>query len=117
MWDKPDADWRLGRTYKLIHDLAPSAMVGSNHHIKPFPGEDFQMFEKGLPGKGPWDKGGISSLPLVITSYSIHYTKLYERMDQGVGLVQPPVGVGFIPHPVKPDATDLPVLCKQFGIV
>ena len=33
MWDKPDADWRLGKTYKMIHDLAPWAMVGSNHHV------------------------------------------------------------------------------------
>ena len=39
-----------GKTYKLIHDLQPAALVGSNHHRKPFPGEDFQMFEKDLPG-------------------------------------------------------------------
>ncbi|MBO0719431.1 MAG: alpha-L-fucosidase [Blastocatellia bacterium] len=51
MWDKPDADWRLEQTYKLIHDLQPAALVGSNHHLKPFPGEDFQMFEKDLPGQ------------------------------------------------------------------
>ncbi len=64
MWDKPDANWRLGKTYKMIHDLAPWAMIGSNHHVKPYPGEDFQMFERGLPGKDPWGKGGISTLPL-----------------------------------------------------
>lgn len=50
MWDKPDADWRLGQTYSLIHKLQPTALVGSNHHLAPFPGEDFQMFEKDLPG-------------------------------------------------------------------
>ena len=49
-WDKPEADWRLDRTYKLIHDLQPAALVGNNHHKRPFPGEDFQMFEKDLPG-------------------------------------------------------------------
>jgi alpha-L-fucosidase len=49
-WDRPDADWRLEETYKLIHDLQPSALIGSNHHRRPFPGEDFQMFEKDLPG-------------------------------------------------------------------
>ena len=49
-WDKPEADWRLDRTYKLIHDLQPAALVGNNHHRLPFPGEDFQMFEKDLPG-------------------------------------------------------------------
>jgi alpha-L-fucosidase len=50
MWDKPDADWRLRRTYDLIHKLQPAALVGSNHHVAPYPGEDFQMFEKDLPG-------------------------------------------------------------------
>src|SRR6185295_14412496 len=49
-WDKPEADWRLDRTYKLIHELQPAALVGANHHRRPFPGEDFQMFEKDLPG-------------------------------------------------------------------
>lgn len=50
MWDKKDADWRLEKTYSLIHKLQPGALVGSNHHLAPFPGEDFQMFEKDLPG-------------------------------------------------------------------
>jgi alpha-L-fucosidase len=50
MWDKKDAEWRLEKTYKLIHQLQPAALVGSNHHMPPFPGEDFQMFEKDLPG-------------------------------------------------------------------
>jgi alpha-L-fucosidase len=50
MWDKPDTDWRLSKTYQLIHDLQPGALVGSNHHRAPYPGEDFQMFEKDLPG-------------------------------------------------------------------
>jgi alpha-L-fucosidase len=49
-WDRPDADWQLGRTYALIHDLQPQALIGSNHHRRPNPGEDFQMFEKDLPG-------------------------------------------------------------------
>ncbi len=31
-WDKPDADWRLGKTYGLIHQLQPAALVGANHH-------------------------------------------------------------------------------------
>lgn len=51
MWDKPDADWRLGETYSLIHSLQPGALIGSNHHKMPFPGEDFMMFERDLPGE------------------------------------------------------------------
>ena len=50
-WDKPDADWHLDRTYSLIHRLQPAALVGNNHHRLPFLGEDFQMFEKDLPGQ------------------------------------------------------------------
>lgn len=49
-WDKPDADWQLDRTYALIHQLQPGALIGANHHRRPNPGEDFQMFEKDLPG-------------------------------------------------------------------
>jgi alpha-L-fucosidase len=51
MWDRPDADWQLDRTYRMIHGLQPAALIGSNHHRLPFPGEDFQMFEKDLPGQ------------------------------------------------------------------
>jgi alpha-L-fucosidase len=43
-------DWRLRRTYDLIHRLRPAALVGNNHHVAPFEGKDFQMFEKDLPG-------------------------------------------------------------------
>jgi alpha-L-fucosidase len=50
MWDKKDADWRLDKTYRLIHQLQPGALLGSNHHRPPNEGEDFQMFEKDLPG-------------------------------------------------------------------
>jgi alpha-L-fucosidase len=66
-WDKPEAEWRLGRTYGLIHGLQPAALVGSNHHRKPFPGEDFQMFEKDLPGHntaGFNDQSEIGTLPI-----------------------------------------------------
>lgn len=50
-WDKPQADWRLEQTYSLIHRLQPDCMIGSNHHLATIPGEDFQMFEKDLPGQ------------------------------------------------------------------
>ena len=67
MWDKPKADWRLNTTYSLIHRLQPAALVGSNHHLAPFPGEDFQMFEKDLPGQntaGFNAESRIGELPL-----------------------------------------------------
>lgn len=49
-WDKKDADWRLEKTYKLIHSLQPAALISNNHHQAVIPGEDYQAFEKDLPG-------------------------------------------------------------------
>jgi alpha-L-fucosidase len=67
MWDRRDADWRLQKTYSMIHQLQPGALIGSNHHLKPFEGEDFQMFEKDLPGGRTAEfnsKSEIGGLPL-----------------------------------------------------
>ncbi|MBK7713028.1 MAG: alpha-L-fucosidase [Bacteroidales bacterium] len=66
-WDKKDSDWRLDKTYSLIHTLQPGCLVGNNHHLAPFPGEDFQMFEKDLPGHNTTGFSGdskIGSVPL-----------------------------------------------------
>jgi alpha-L-fucosidase len=57
-WDKKEANWELRKTYDLIHSLQPQALIGSNHHQAPMDGEDFQMFEKDLPGE---NKGGFSA--------------------------------------------------------
>jgi len=51
MWDKPDADWHLQKTYDLIHRLQPAALIIPNHHQTPRPGEDVQTFEHDLPGQ------------------------------------------------------------------
>jgi alpha-L-fucosidase len=49
-WDKPHANWHYDEIYELIHRLQPHCLVGNNHHLAPFDGEDFQMFERDLPG-------------------------------------------------------------------
>jgi alpha-L-fucosidase len=67
IWDKRGADWRLRRTYDLIHRHQPHALVGNNHHLAPFEGEDFQMFEKDLPGENTTGFSGdskVGRLPL-----------------------------------------------------
>ena len=51
MWDKPDADWHLEKTYSLIHQLQPATLIIPNHHQTPKPGEDVQTFERDLPGQ------------------------------------------------------------------
>jgi len=75
-WDQLDNDedktqqskinWKYEEIYALIHRLQPQALVGNNHHLSPLPGEDFQMFEKDLPGenKGGLSGQAISKLPL-----------------------------------------------------
>jgi len=67
IWDRRNADWRLRRTYDLIHKHQPHALIGNNHHLAPFEGEDFQMFEKDLPGQntaGFNAESKIGALPL-----------------------------------------------------
>jgi alpha-L-fucosidase len=50
-------DWKYEEIYPLIHKLQPQCMIGNNHHLSPIPGEDFQMFERDLPGE---NKAGLS---------------------------------------------------------
>lgn len=63
MWDQPDEfDWKLDEQYALIHKLQPACLIGNNHHKAPYPGEDFQMFERDLPGE---NKAGFSGESVV----------------------------------------------------
>ena len=66
MWDKPGADWRLERSYALIHRLQPGALIVPNHHQAPLPGEDVQTFEQDLPGANTagFNTTAIGALPL-----------------------------------------------------
>ncbi len=75
-WDQLDNDidktlqskvnWHYDEIYSLIHKLQPQCLIGNNHHLLPIAGEDFQMFEKDLPGSNTTGFGGadISQLPL-----------------------------------------------------
>ena len=53
----PKIDWHLPEIYALIHKIQPACLIGNNHHLSPLPGEDFQMFERDLPGQ---NKSGLS---------------------------------------------------------
>jgi alpha-L-fucosidase len=46
--------------------LQPQCLISNNHHLSPIPGEDFQAFEKDLPGGNTTGFGGasVSQLPL-----------------------------------------------------
>lgn len=59
-------DWRMPEFYRYIHQLRPACLIGNNHHITPIQGEDFQMFERDLPGENTAGLSGqeVSKLPL-----------------------------------------------------
>lgn len=54
---KSRIDWKYDEIYGLIHRLQPACLIGNNHHLEPIAGEDFQMFERDLPGE---NKAGLS---------------------------------------------------------
>jgi len=83
-WDRPDADWQLAKTYSLIHSLQAAVLVGNNHHRRPFAGEDFQMFEKDLPGKktAEFNKDSeVGTLPLE-TCETMNHSWGYNQNDK-----------------------------------
>ena len=68
MWDRKDVNWRIREQYEMIHSIKPECLIGNNHHLPTIAGEDFQIFERDLPGE---NKAGFSkgqtvshSLPL-----------------------------------------------------
>ncbi len=85
--DKADrsthVDWRLKQTYDLIHRLQPQAIIGNNHHVLPFEGEGFQMFERDLPGHNTagYNTTAIGGLPLE-TCDTINGAWGYNASDQ-----------------------------------
>lgn len=97
-------DWHYPEIYGLIHQLQPHALVGNNHHLMPIEGEDFQMFEKDLPGHNTtgWgtDTKSISSLPLetcetINNSWGFNITDgTYKTTRQIVQLLAKDAGLG-----------------------
>ena len=68
-WDQDriqDFDWKLRGLYDHIHAIRPACLVGNNHHLVPFDGEDIQIFERDLPGENTAGLSGqeIGRLPL-----------------------------------------------------
>lgn len=82
--DTVEFDWRYDELYPLIHSLQPSCLIGNNHHITPFQGEDIQIFERDIPGENTagWHSGGVSeSLPLE-TCQTMNGSWGYRMRDQ-----------------------------------
>jgi alpha-L-fucosidase len=82
-WDRPEAAWDLAGTYRMIHELQPGALVGNNHHVAPFPGEDFQMFEQDLPGENSagFNKAGVTTQLPLETCLTLNQSWGYNARD------------------------------------
>jgi alpha-L-fucosidase len=83
-WERTDVNWHLDEIYGLIHKLNPAIIIGNNHHEAVKDGEDFQMFEKDLPGNnttGFSGKSKIGALPLE-TCETINYSWGFNINDR-----------------------------------
>lgn len=49
--DEVPFDWRMPEFYDYIHSINPDCLICNNHHIAPIDGEDYQTFERDLPGR------------------------------------------------------------------
>jgi alpha-L-fucosidase len=56
--------WHYDEIYQLIHNLQPGCLIVNNHHLSVFSGEDYQTFERDLPGE---NTGGGYSADAVIS--------------------------------------------------
>jgi alpha-L-fucosidase len=68
-WDRPDADWQLAGTYRVIHDLQPRALIASESRQPAISGEDFRVTKLNIASeeRSVLQKlGASSSLPLEI---------------------------------------------------
>lgn len=82
-WEQP-YDWRYDELYPLIHGLQPSCLIGNNHHITPYAGEDIQIFERDIPGENTagWHSGGVSTTLPLETCQTMNGSWGYRMTDQ-----------------------------------
>ncbi|MDL2319975.1 alpha-L-fucosidase [Alistipes sp. OttesenSCG-928-B03] len=63
---RANIDWRYPELYAHIRSLSPECLIANNHHLPPFAGEDYQIFERDVPGENKAGYSGqkVSRLPL-----------------------------------------------------
>ena len=95
-------DWRMPEFYRYAHSLQPDLLIGNNHHLAPLEGEDFQMFERDLPGENTAGLSGqdVSHLPLEMCQtmngmwgYKVSDTN-YKSADELITLLVRAAGKG-----------------------
>ena len=66
--DQSAVDWHFDEIYDLIHKLQPQCMIANNHHLEAQPGENYQVFEKDLPGH---NESGLSGNQQISAGYPL----------------------------------------------
>lgn len=83
-WERKDVNWHYDEIYGLIHRLRPEVLIGNNHHDNLKPGEDYQLFEKDLPGGNShgWGSGAVSDHVPLETCETINYSWGFNINDK-----------------------------------
>ncbi len=75
-WDRPDADWDLASTYRIIRELQPGALIGIDPRTHRFEGADFWFSDQSSAGmaellvknvEGRSSRPGESGLPIAVS--------------------------------------------------
>lgn len=84
-WERKDVNWHYDEIYALIHRLRPEVMISNNHHSDLKPGEDYQAFEKDLPGSNShgWGSGSVSAQVPLETCETINFSWGFNITDKG----------------------------------
>ena len=85
MWDRRSVNWRIEEQYAHIHSIKPECLIGNNHHLTLINGEDFQIFERDLPGenKAGFSKGQtVSNIVPLETCQTMNGMWGYKVADQ-----------------------------------
>ncbi len=75
-------DWHYPEIYGLIRKLQPNCLIANNHHLPVFPGEDYQVFERDVPGENKAGYSGqeVARMPLE-TCQTINETWGFNIVD------------------------------------
>jgi len=95
-------DWHYPEIYAHIRSLQPNCLIANNHHLPPFAGEDYQIFERDVPGENASGYSGqaVSRLPLeqcqtINDSWGYNITdNRYKSVSELVRLLVRTAGVG-----------------------
>lgn len=131
-------DWHFPEQFDLVHRLQPHCLIANNHHRAVQYGEDFQIFERDLPGENKSGFGvasEIAKLPLetcqqiVNGSWGYHLNKmdckssteligmLISTASKGANLLLNigPRPNGTIPEPAAASLRGLGQWLKKYG--